>query len=488
MKRPFSPSFIDKLDEDLLLHRPDTWSTRIHMVIYYGLLFMLLLTGICFIVPFDPGNSGQTGLWTVLLSIVGLIGFIFWLIYLLRFNVFKRYGRLGIGDSIKTFLLFFVCIGIFVILPYIPTYVESVRANNKFGNEEIVNDLNSINTNLIQLEYDSLDLTWDEDSVRVVNSLRNRVIDYNNNVATIAGTRYQVIDTAALRERLIETDSVIKINDSFYVFSTCPTYTIIDPYDPDKYSKVDFLRSRDLYYRVLKNYQRPDVTQKRKELFALLDKYDPARESYDFGFNDNETAHLQKIRRKYKLYYTEGRFNRIISTKYQWKNDEFRAAVLRVFFYVTLSIALLVFIFRHSTVRTFFLSLLSAFVISLLTSIFVAISSRSVSEPFLIILIYYILFGVIALLGLKANTRNVIAGIALNMFVFCTPFIPLVATAFYYWQLRFSYRNDPYDPTLFANESVHYFYAEISGIVLFMLLIEFVVRKLYRNWFAKPEQ
>ena len=284
MKRPLAPSFIDKLDEELLLHRPDTWSTRIHMVLYYGLLSVIIVTGICFVVPFDPGSGGQTELWTVLLSIVGFIGFIFWLIYLLRFNVFKRYGSLGIGDGVKTFVLFFICIGLFVILPYIPSYVESVRANNKYGNDEIVNDLNAINTKLIQLEYDSLDLTWDEDSLQVLAKYGDRVIDYNNNKARIAGSAYGVIDTATLHRRLIESDSAIKINDSFYVLYTCPTYAIIDPYQADKYSMANFLSSKDLYYRILKNFQRPDSAKVRKELIALLDKYDPGRYQFDQTF------------------------------------------------------------------------------------------------------------------------------------------------------------------------------------------------------------
>jgi len=492
MKRPFTPSFIDKLDEDLLLHRPDTWSTRIHLVLYYGLMFILLLAGICFIVPYDPGSGGQTGLWTTLLSIIAVIGFIFWLIYLLRFNVFKRYGNLKPGDGIKTFVLFFVCVGTLVILPYVPPYVESVRANNKFGNDEIVNDLNAINTRLIQLEYDSLDLTWDNDSVRVVNSYSNRVIDYNNNVATIAGSRYEVIDTGALRLRLLETDSVVKINDSFYVFYTCPVYTIIDPIDADQYSSADFLHSTDLYYGLLKNFKRPNAAELRKELFTLLDKYDPNRRVYNYDYYENNVSHVYKIRRNYNLYHTEGRFNRIIEAKYRWKEDEFSQIIWRVFFYITLGLTLLVFIYRHTTIRTFFLSLLSVFVITLLSSIILAIAFRSVGDPFLLILIYYVLFGLIALVGLRSRTRNVIAGIALNIFVFCTPFIPLVATAYYYWQLRFSYRYDSshpgYDPTLFDNETIHYFYAELGGIPFFLLLIDLAFRKLYRNWYAKPEQ
>ena len=491
MKRPLAPSFIDKLDEDLLLHRPDTWSTRIHLMLYYGLLFNLIITGICFLVPFDPGASGQVEVWTVLLSIISAIGIIFWLIYLLRFNVFKRYGQIRAGDGVKTFVLFFICIGTLVVFPFVPPYVESVRANNKFGNEEIVNDLNAINTRLIQLEYDSLDLTWDRDSVMVVNSYRDRVIDYNNSVATIAGSRYEVIDTGALRSRLYETDSVVKINDSFYVFYSCPTYRILDPYDADQYTSADLLSSRDLYYRVLKNFSRTNTPETRKELMVLLDKYDPARQEFNFEYYNNDGGHVGKIKRKYKLYYTEGRFNRIVERKYRYKGDDIQI-IYRVFYYVVLVLTLLVFIFRHTTVRTFFLAILSGFILTLLSSIILAISASSVEGTMVITLAYWIVFGLIAFMGLMTITRNVVTGIALNLFVSCTPFIPLIGTALYYWQLRFSRRNiatDPlYDPTLFDREPMHYFYAEIAGLVLLLVMIEFVFRKLYRNWYAKPEQ
>ncbi len=491
MKRPFAPSFIDKLDEDLLLHRPDTWSTRIHLMLYYGILFNIIIAGICFLVPFDPGSSGQMGVWTTLLGIISAIAIIFWLIYLLRFNVFKRYGQIRAGDGVKTFVLFFICIGTLVLVPFVPPYVESVRANNKFGNEEVVNDLNAINTKLIQLEYDSLDLTWDNDSVRVINSYRDRVIDYNNNVATIAGSRYAVLDTGGLRSRLLETDSVVKINDSFYVFYNCPTYRILDPYDADQYSKADLFSSADLYYRVLKNFSRPNTSETTKELLALLDKYDPGRINYDFEYYNNEGGHVGKIKRKYKLYYTEGRFNRIVEAKYRWKG-EFTQIVYRVFYYIVLTLTLLVFVFRHTTVRTFFLTILSGFILTILSSIFLAISASSVEGPLVITMTYWFVFGLIAFMGIMTRIRNVVTGIALNLFVYCTPFIPLMATAFYYLQLRESKRNistEPlYDPTLFDRESIHYFYAEIAGLALLLVMIEFVFRKLYRNWYAKPEQ
>ncbi len=43
------PGFLKKVDQKLLLNKPDVWSTRTHLVLYYGILFILLLAGLCFL-------------------------------------------------------------------------------------------------------------------------------------------------------------------------------------------------------------------------------------------------------------------------------------------------------------------------------------------------------------------------------------------------------------------------------------------------------
>src|ERR1700712_252087 len=144
-KRPLAPGFINRLDEYLLKNKPDTWSARTHLVVYYGLLFIVVLTILCFIVPDDPRKSSNVYVWGFLTGVLSFIGFIVWLIYLLRFNVFKRFGIVSAGDKLKTFILYFVSVGIMVGAVYVPTFVEKVRATAAYPDKEIVQDINNMN-------------------------------------------------------------------------------------------------------------------------------------------------------------------------------------------------------------------------------------------------------------------------------------------------------------------------------------------------------
>jgi hypothetical protein len=54
-KRFFTPRILNRLDNWLLINKPETWSARTHLVIYYGALFMAVLAAICFVYPDDSG-------------------------------------------------------------------------------------------------------------------------------------------------------------------------------------------------------------------------------------------------------------------------------------------------------------------------------------------------------------------------------------------------------------------------------------------------
>jgi hypothetical protein len=102
-------------------------------------------------------------------------------------------------------------------------------------------------------------------------------------------------------------------------------------------------------------------------------------------------------------------------------------------------------------------------------------------------LVYYAVFCILAFQQ-SGKTRNVFNGIALNFFVLCTPFIPLIIVAMIYDAIRSAYRMRNEVVPTFDNEGLHYLLAEVAGFVLLLLLMTFVFRQLYRRWFATPEQ
>src|SRR5688572_17067911 len=130
-------SIMKKIDQTLLKNNPVSWSSRIHTAGIYGLGFALLLAIISLIAPNDPRNNSMIHYWVILISIVSLLAFIFWMIYLLRFNVFKRFGTWKSTDTVKTFIFYLVIILIITSWPFIPPVIESVKANAAYTSEEL---------------------------------------------------------------------------------------------------------------------------------------------------------------------------------------------------------------------------------------------------------------------------------------------------------------------------------------------------------------
>ncbi|HET6769838.1 MAG TPA: hypothetical protein VFH08_20660, partial [Chitinophagaceae bacterium] len=247
---------------------------------------------------------------------------------------------------------------------------------------------------------------------------------------------------------------------------------------------------------VIQYKQVVDKEKLRTELGQLFEKYSPYhdpislssdRQTYsDYG----EGSYMSRIRDKYDLYLLNQQIDNIIEKKYRWDEGTIGIA-WRLGYYLTLCLALLVLIYRHTTRRTFFLSLLTAVVLSIVTALFIAMVPFSGNGFYIWTIAYFILFLIISAFILNSRNRNVISGISLNLLVFMTPFMPLIVTALYYESLRKRYRfsgnPEQYD-ILFRNADLHYFLSEIGGFVLLAVLLTTVYRQAYKKWYSLPEQ
>jgi MFS family permease len=488
-KRTFVPRFINALDKYLLLNKPDTWSARTHLVLYYGLLFIMTLTLVCFLLPDDPRRETVVFVWSFLVGILSAIGFIIWLIYLLRFNVFKRFGIVTQGDKIKIFVLYFINTGIMVGAVFVPPIVESIKANHAYGNEEIVQDINNINLAVCRLNYDSIPHKWTTDTVLVKDKLTDNVKfnDEGNVVVGNHANNFHETDTTDFRIRKDMADSMLKLNDSLFVFYHCPIYTFVTTYGNAGHANTSILHSVDIYNKVIRKPEPVDTGKTKAVLMALLEKYHPMSNSYGVDENNNYES---RINAKYGLFGVISSINNITERKYRWKGIALQVSV-RVFCYITLIITLLVFIFRHSTVKTFFLSILSGIILLILTSLFSVFLDAKATDVFICSIGYFLVFLGLACTCFYSKTRSVISGIGLNLTVFFTAFFPLVVTGLYYQLLRDADRlrdHEIYNPEKYKIENLHYFYAEIAGVLLLLVLIETIFKKFYRTWYALPEQ
>lgn len=497
-KRPLVPSFLQKIDDKLLRNKPGVWATRTHLVLYFVAALALLLFVFCYAAFFDAKQYSSIGSWNVFISLVAFVGFVFWLIYLLRFNVFKRYGNWSAMDGIRDFTLYFVSIAAMVAVCFLPSAVETMRANQQFGNEEIVNDINEINTNACKLEYSTLPLEWSADTCRIVNSL---AVTPSSDDAVVTDTAVVVlehplpyisyqhtIDTAELRNKLIDADSVIKINDSLYVFYECPQYVFVSSYTADEYSKVKMLGNADIYYSIIKNYKKPDRVALLKRMDELKAKYAVNSLYYDRDYNTIELndSYDTRINKKYDLVRIGNGIDNAVRKKQAWLNDW--QMYLRVFYYITLLLTMLVFIFRHTTVKTFFLSVLTAVLLAIITGLMVLVSQGDEVTGLSFMIVYYAVFAILALSIFKSSLRRAVQGIALNLFLFATPFLPITLVALneamYY--NRYAYDiNEIREP---RQTALYFLIAEIAGSVILVILIQPLFKKLYRKWYSAPEE
>lgn len=482
-KRPLAPSFINRLDKYLLLNKPEVWSARTHLVLYYGILFLALLTAIAFIVPDDPRTRTKMEFWVGLVSLISLVAFIGWLIYLLRFNVFKRYGITSAANRLVTFLLYFTATGVFILFCYVQPAVESIRANAAYSDEEIIQDVNALNLGIVRLEHDSLEHKWSTDTVVVSDEVsendRDEVMYLSDTNEAYTVTR---ISRSSLQTRLRTADSVQKINDSFYVLFSPPDYVFISIYDyEDNASKL--LGSVDIYRQVVANYKPPANSQRlRNELEAIRKKY---QWQWDSGDRYDEESDIRnRIRDRYRLYYINTSMYNIIDRKHRWDAENL-PVLIRMFIYPTLILSLLVFAFRHSTAKTFFLSLLTAVILIILTSLAVAFSYNEEKTVLNSVIIYFIIALGISLTAFTIEKRNVVTGIAVNLVLWMLPFIPLCVTGWYY-----KYMAEPRnysDPDFYLLRDQMFFWSEVGGMLLLLFVIAPYFHRAYRKWYAAPE-
>ncbi|MBK8087282.1 MAG: hypothetical protein IPK31_04635 [Chitinophagaceae bacterium] len=302
---------------------------------------------------------------------------------------------------------------------------------------------------------------------------------------------YIIIDTADLRNKRLTADSVVQVNDSVYHFFDCPNYTFLTTYSTDEYSVAKVLSSVQLYHLIIKNYQRPDVAKVKEELNQLIKKYKYIGNKRDYYYSDmvvahGKTSYYNLIEGRYILPEVNASISNITQKKYRWQdNNDSR---FRVWLYLTLVFTLLIFIFRHSTVKTFFLSILTGIILLVLSALIMAFFRFNEKGMYIMMLLYYICFFAVATLGFNSKKRMAVTGIAINIITIFTSFLPLICVSFYYELLKDKYRLTPYPADYSTKKDFHLLIAEIAGIVVLIILIEPLFKRLYRNWFSKPEQ
>lgn len=500
-KRILAPAFLHKLDHWLLTHKPAVWSTRTHLVWWYSGLFLAALTIIGFLSPNDPRNDSNSGVFSTLASMISLLGLVFWLVFMLRFNVFKRFGLQAKTEGLSTFLLYFLSSFILCFLPFSPSLIETFRANQSYTDKEVVDDINTINRSIAQIWHAKLQEPWKEsrymlvkfDSTREIIARPHIVVDIDTVIADGSDSDdkkvWSGLDSTAFSNTRKLADSIVMINDSAFIAYKCPDYDFLNPWGINQRKEGDWVSSLDIYKQILSKPAPKDTAVISQKIAILIDKYTKGK--YYTYYSDNylavnpEDEKYVRIKKTYQLDRIDDSMNNIMERKHRWDESGF-SIFLRMMLYSAFCLSLLIFMFRYTTAKTFFLTLLTAVLLFIFTLLILATSGNSTMGNLVMLLFYYLIAGILALTIHTNSRRTIASGIGLNIFTGLTPFIPMIIYGMIYSVVP-DYKN--FEEThWYENRYLYFLYSELLGVFLFLLLLEPVLKKGYRKWFALPEE
>lgn len=500
-KRPLAPRFINQLDDYLLKNRPDTWSTRIHLLVYYWLIFSIALAALCFVVPDNPLNDSNVGFWIAAQCVLVLVAVVLWMVYLVRFNTFKSYGTVFPGDRIKTYFFYFLTLLLLSSTVFIPPVIETYKTMIRYSPDQVAKDMNDMNVLLARLLKDEVPAEITVDTIIIV--------DYAVFVPPTTSSTYTFDDSLGayvkepiylsreeLKWTLTAEDSIVWINNDKLLRFTLSNLQFISDYKISEHADVKKLRNFDIYNIVYGNNYPEEKSKLNREFNAIADKYRSRNPDLDFTGMYYTGNPIDAALEKYALYDINNSLGNIGDRLFRFRHDELQV-VVRIALYFSMFLGLCMFVFRHSTIRTFFLSILFAILLAIISGVFMAMFRFDEWAVMLTALLYYLFFLVFALATIQRKVRSVFTGIALNLTAVMTPFVPLLLVGMYYEYVGHNYAYYDVDLAIYnsdyveidrSTELLHYNIAEIFGFVILLIMIETVFKWMYRKWYAAPEE
>ncbi|MDJ0898142.1 MAG: hypothetical protein QNJ55_04975 [Xenococcus sp. MO_188.B8] len=133
-----NPKFLRKIDRYLLLNRPFLWSTRVHYVLYYGLLINIISILLTFILIQPDQIDELTQFIVFFLFLFEIFTFFFWLFRQSIFNLEQDYGeqRHFFRRSFLEIIIYAFCI--FII--FSPSLIVPIPAIYKIANKIEINE------------------------------------------------------------------------------------------------------------------------------------------------------------------------------------------------------------------------------------------------------------------------------------------------------------------------------------------------------------
>ncbi len=456
------PPFLRRIDAYLLLNHPVAWISKIHIVLFYGLITWSLSALSGFAIPIDLSQTQDLGLWYFLFTILAIVALCFWIYHNIIFNLEKKFGKRSWADAYKVFFLNLCCVFIFISFPIPFTSIYNTRVAHTVSDDEFINDINTLNVG----------------EAFVANNINNYESIY---------------------------DSVTQLTS--YDFRKPLT---LDPYTPWTI-KYDTLRYRGLMspYAIERLYESSKSDEQIKTLLRnytnVWKKYGITeysfisedslliRSKYLRAHSPMESSTFYNVHHSYfNTYELENIFRRVADAKYGslflWET-EFLNFILYTCFYMSL----LVMLFKMVPWKQFLLTVIACIIIPILLFILSQLfrfSGSSRDDSYLVLLMLTLLVAIVftGLGFLPARQFNPFKNICAQITYMVLPMLPviiiLISKEFFF--CLFDYNHYDYDYATYEQVSPQEAYTYQNHLYrtwphIYMQL----VNDYWRAWFEK---
>ena len=396
--RKLIPNFLRNLDAYLLLNAPVIWISKIHYVLFFGLLMWLFSALIGFIIPINLFESQDLGVWYFLFTILAIVALCFWIYRNVIFNIEKKFGNRHWTDEYKIFFLSFFSVFIFMSFAFPFSIIYNSRVANTVTDTELITDINILN----------------EGEPYIVTDINHYYSTYDS----IKETNYYYINDCNTFEEytpyFIREDSV-KLNLLTY-------YNQSTRYEKRKGNYAEIGQLIQSYINVAKKYHvefNYSASQCLKHYQNLVDKSPQTNESF-IGLDGINKYDLKECIENI----SEAKFRKL----FLWKSE-----FLLFLFYSTFYISLLILMFKMVHWKQYIVTIITLIVLPILLliiSMLIPYNYRhSGSENIFLNLVLLSFFVALffAIRGvLDTKKFNSFSNICLQLIYLCLPFIPLL--------------------------------------------------------------
>lgn len=140
-----NPSFLRNLDRFLLLNYRLVWVSKVHYVLFYGLLAAGASSLFIFWLPISPSNLPSPALVATLFSIFVIVPFTFWVYKQIAYNIEKEFGQRFPFMEHSRWVLNMICIAVFALMPVVGAWFLQQKIARLINDKELIEDINKLN-------------------------------------------------------------------------------------------------------------------------------------------------------------------------------------------------------------------------------------------------------------------------------------------------------------------------------------------------------